>query len=167
MSACKQVLRVAAVLLVFAQRQLHAEPPIDRMTSTAADLVTQVRTLIRDVARQDPAQESRTRARPAPQAIPAGGPTVDLGNLSQPTLLENRLRTALQPSNGDLRLTVPGGIARRGDFSLGSSENHAGHLLVLDGDANIYGHLSGNLVTVRGDVVVHRGGVVSGDVVTL
>jgi MFS family permease len=62
---------------------------------------------------------------------------------------------------------VPGGTARRGDFSLGSSENLPGHLLVLDGNADIYGHLRGNLVTVRGDVVVHAGGVVSGDVLTL
>jgi hypothetical protein len=37
----------------------------------------------------------------------------------------------------------------------------------VDGDANIYGHLNGNLVTVRGDVVVHPGGVISGDVLTL
>lgn len=167
MPASRRLLRIATALVVLGPGQLYAESPIERMTSTATELVSQVRTLIREVARNDPAQESRNRTRPAPQAIPVGGPAVDLGNLSQPTLLENRLRTALQPSNGDLRLTVPGGTARRGDFSLGSSENHAGHLLVVDGDANIYGHLSGNLVTVKGDVVVHRGGVVSGDVVTL
>jgi hypothetical protein len=167
MSASKQLLRIATVFAVLGQRPLQAETPIDRVASTAADLVTQVRTLIREVARNDPAQEGGKRARPAPQPIPAGGLTVDLGNLSQPTLLENGLRTALQSSAGELRLTIPGGTARRGDFSLGSSERHAGHLLVVDGDASIYGHLTGNLVTVRGDVVVHRGGVVSGDVVTL
>jgi hypothetical protein len=38
---------------------------------------------------------------------------------------------------------------------------------VVDGDADIYGHLRGNLVTVRGDVVVHAGGVISGDILTL
>jgi hypothetical protein len=38
---------------------------------------------------------------------------------------------------------------------------------VLDGTADIYGHLTGNLVTVRGDVVIHPGGVVGGDVLTL
>jgi hypothetical protein len=167
MPASKQVLRVAAVLLALGQQQLHAESPIDRVASTAAGLVTQVRTLLRDVAKNDPAQESRNRSRPTPRAIPAGGASVDLSDLSQPTFLESRLRSALQPSSGELRLTIPGGMARQGDFSLGSSENHPGHLLVVDGDANIYGHLNGNLVTVRGDVVVHRGGVVSGDVVTL
>jgi hypothetical protein len=165
MPASKQILRTA-ILLAALGRPLHAQPPVERVVSTAADLVSQVRSLIREVSRNGPAQESR-RSRPAPQPIPAGGATLDLGNLSEPTLLENRLRTALQPSNGELRLTIPGGNARRGDFSLGSSENHSGHLLVVDGDANIYGHLSGNLVTVRGDVVVHRGGIVSGDVLTL
>jgi hypothetical protein len=137
------------------------------VTSTAAGLVSQVRTIIREVATDDPAQDSRNRTRPAPQAIPTGGPTLDLSDLSQPTVVENRLRSALPTSGGELRLTVSGGTARRGDFSLGSSENHAGHLLVVDGDANIYGHLNGNLVTVRGDVVVHPGGIVSGDVLTL
>src|SRR5918999_508852 len=109
MSASKQLLRIATVFAVLGQRPLQAETPIDRVASTAADLVTQVRMLIREVARNDPAQEGGKQARPAPQAIPAGGPTVDLGNLSQPTLLENRLRTALQPSTGELRLTIPGG----------------------------------------------------------
>lgn len=167
MSASKRVVLIAAALMGFGQQQLQAETPVDRMASGAAGLVAQVRTLIRAVAGNHPAQESRNRTRPAPQAIPNGGPSIDLSDLSQPTVLENRLRSALQPSNGELRLTILGGTARRGDFSLGSSESHPGHLLVVDGDANIYGHLNGNLVTVRGDVVVHRGGVVSGDVVTL
>jgi hypothetical protein len=167
MSASKQVLWIATLLVVLGQGQLQAETPIDRVASTAAGLVSQVRTLLREVARTDPAQESRKRTRPTPQQIPPGGPSVDLADLSQPTVLENRLRVALQPSAGGLRLTIPGGTARQGDFSLGSSEDLASHLLVVDGDANIYGRLNGNLVTVRGDVVVHPGGVVSGDVVTL
>jgi hypothetical protein len=38
---------------------------------------------------------------------------------------------------------------------------------VVDGDADVYGTLRGNLVTVRGDVVLHPGGVVTGDILTL
>ena len=163
----RQLLGLVAILGVFGQRPLHAETPIDRIASTAVGLVHQVRTILRTVGANRPVQESRSRTRPRPQAISTGGPAVDLSDLSQPTLLENRLRAALQPSNGELRLTVPGGIARRGDFSLGSSENQTGHVLVVEGDADIYGRLTGNLVTVKGDVVVHPGGVVSGDVVTL
>jgi hypothetical protein len=167
MLVSNRLLGLLAVLAVLGQRPLHAETPIRRIASTAVDLVDHVRTLIRSVSSDDRSQDPRARTRPRPQAIAAGGASVDLTDLSRPTLLEARLRSALESPNGELRLTVPGGTARRGDFSLGSSENHAGHLLVVDGTADIYGHLRGNLVTVKGDVVVHPGGVVAGDVLTL
>lgn len=98
--------------------------------------------------------------------LPQGGPSIDLSDLSQPTVVEDRLRTALQPG-GQLRLTVPGGTARRGDYSVGSDQSLSGHLLVVDGNADVYGTLRGNLVTVNGDVVVHPGGQVAGDILTL
>jgi hypothetical protein len=156
---------VLAVLGFFGQQPLRAETPIDRFTWGAVGLVDHFRTLVHAVGGNRP--QGQDRARPRPQPIPRGGATVDLADLRQPTLLESRLRTALQPSGGELRLTIPDGIARRGDFSLGSSESHSGHVLVVEGNADIYGRLTGNLVTVKGDVVVHPGGLVSGDVVTL
>jgi hypothetical protein len=112
-------------------------------------------------------QRSLPAQSPRSQVIPTGGATIDLSDLSRPTLLEVTLRSALNPSGGELKLTIPGGTARRGHFSLGSTENLPGHLLVVEGNADIYGQLNGNLVTVRGDVIVHRGGVVSGDILTL
>lgn len=81
-------------------------------------------------------------------------------------IVEDRLRPALEP-NGDLRLTIPGGTARRGNYSIGSEESLSGHLLVVDGNADVHGTLRGNLVTVRGDVMVHPGGLVAGDILTL
>ena len=167
MSASNRLFGLVAVLAVFGQQPLRAETPIDRLATTATHLVDHVRTLIRRTATGRVTQQGQERRRPLPQAIPTGGPTLQLGDLSQPTLLESRLREALQPSDGQVRLTIPGGTARRGDFSLGSSENQTGHLLVVDGNADIYGRLNGNLVTVKGDVIVHPGGVVSGDVLTL
>jgi hypothetical protein len=155
MLASRRVLGVVAILAAVGQRSLRAETPIDRLASSAVEILSRLR------------QDNTARVKPRPQAIASGGASIDLTDLTRPTLLEARLRSALEPSNGELRLTVPGGTARRGDFSLGSSENLSGHLLVLDGNADIYGHLRGNLVTVRGDVVVHAGGVVSGDVLTL
>ena len=62
---------------------------------------------------------------------------------------------------------MPNGTARLGDFSIGSNETVPGHLLVVQGTADVYGKLLGNLVTVEGDVVLHPGGVVSGDILTL
>ena len=95
------------------------------------------------------------------------GDTVDLSDLSRPTLLEVQLHSALSPRRGELKLTVPGGTAHQGNYRLGPSDNLAGHLLVVNGNADIYGHLQGNLVTVQGNVVVHPGGVVTGDVLAL
>ncbi|HEY0351030.1 MAG TPA: polymer-forming cytoskeletal protein, partial [Gemmatimonadales bacterium] len=80
---------------------------------------------------------------------------------------EARLRSALQPINGELRLTVAGGTARQGNFVLASQDMIEGPLLIVDGNADVYGHLQGNLVTVKGDVILHPGGLVSGDVLTL
>jgi hypothetical protein len=124
-------------------------------------------TLVTDVSTRVGLQDPASRPGPRPQAIPEGGPSIDISNLTQPTLVEDQIRRALQPERGQLRLTIPGGTARRGDYSLGSEESLNGHLLVADGDAEVYGTLRGNLVTVDGDVVVHQGGVVTGDILTL
>jgi hypothetical protein len=105
-----------------------------------------------------------------PQAIPSappGGLTVDLGDLSRPTLLESQLRPLTELPAADVRVTVPDGQARLGDFSLGSDQRLGGHLLVVRGTADIYGRLQGNLVTLNGDVVVHPGAVIAGDVLAL
>ncbi len=149
MPPSKQLLAVVTLLTALAPRPLPAEPPIDRIASEAIDLVSRVRALVRQVGAVQ------------------GEQTVRLDDLSRPTLLESQLRSALRSSNGEPRITVPGGTARRGNFTLGSSESFAGHLLVIDGKADIYGRLSGNLVTVQGDVVLHPGAVISGDVLAL
>jgi hypothetical protein len=141
MRAFDRLLGLVALLAVFSQRPLLADSPFDRIASGAVDLVG--------------------------QAIASGGPIIDLSDLSRPTILEDRLRSVLQPGGGQLRLTVPNGRAHRGDFRLSPSESVNGHLLVVDGDADIHGNLRGNLVTVGGHVVVHPGGVISGDVLTL
>lgn len=143
MQASKRLLTIVTLLLCTSQRSLPAEWPLTW-----------------------PGVQDQG-SRPPPQAIAEGGPSIELGDLSRPTLLEVKLRSALDPSTGGVRLTVPGGTARRGSFSLGSTESLSGHLLVVEGNADIYGQLNGNLVTVRGDVIVHRGGVVSGDILTL
>jgi hypothetical protein len=54
-----------------------------------------------------------------------------------------------------------------GNYTLGSDESLTGHLLVVDGNADVYGRVHGNLVTLRGDVVLHPGSMVAGDILTL
>ncbi len=139
MPASSRVSALLALVMAVGPGALSAESPIDRLAANAFELVRRIQS----------------------------GSSLDLSDLSRPTLLESRLRSALESSNGVVRLTVREGMARRGNFSLDSSESLRGHLLVIDGRADIHGHLTGNLVTVRGDVVVHPGGVVSGDVLAL
>jgi hypothetical protein len=158
MPASKRVFGLIAVLAVIGQRPAHAETGFDRLACGAAELIGHVKGFIRDVA---------PHRHPRPQAIQSGGPAVDLSDLSRPMLVEARLRSALQPFNGQLRLTIPGGNARQGNFILDSDETLEGPLLVVDGNADVYGHLQGNLVTVKGNVIMHPGSLVAGDVLTL
>ncbi len=135
------------------------------MSSDGPELLDDFWSLVTDVSTRVGLQ-SDSRSGPAPTSIPQGGATVDLSNLSHPTLIEDKLRSALS-ATGELRLTIPGGTARRGNYSVGSEESLTGHLLVIDGNADVYGRVPGNLVTLRGNVVLHRGGIVSGDILTL
>ena len=162
MPVSRRITGIVALVALFAGHAVHAETPPSR--DGAAGLMNDLWSLVSDVSSRVGLQDRP--ARPRPQAIPRGGPSIDLSDLSKPTVVEDRIRSALQPE-GDLRLTIPGGTARRGDYSVGSDESLTGHLLVVDGNADVYGTLRGNLVTVKGDVVVHRGGVVSGDILTL
>jgi len=164
MPGSKRILGIVALLAAVAGHPVHAETPLCR--ANAVEFMDDLWTLVSDVSARVGLQGRSSPPRPRPQAIPQGGPSVDLSDLSQPTAVEDRLRSALKPG-GELRLTIPGGTARRGDYSVGSEESLSGHLLVVDGNADVYGTLRGNLVTVRGDVVVHPGGVVAGDILTL
>src|SRR5512141_280579 len=105
-----------------------------------------------------------------PQALPAAGPndpTIDLSDLSRPSQIESRLAPLTRTSPAQMRVTVTGGHARLGDYSVGSDQTVTGHLLVVRGDADVYGRVQGNLVTVDGNVIVHPGAVISGDVLAI
>lgn len=115
---------------------------------------------------QQDIQDNRAEA---PQAIPpadAGGPSVSLDQLADAATIERTLRQLLD-GRGPLRLTVPNGRAWMGDFGLGTGDTLRGNLLVLRGTAEIFGRLEGNVVALDGDIVVHRGGSVSGDALAL
>lgn len=102
-----------------------------------------------------------------PQALEPAGPggfTISLDRIGDPGAIEALLRQASRLASPTLRLTVPNGKAYLGDFSIGSEEHAAGHLLVLRGTADLYGNLTGNVVAIDGDVVVHSGAIVTGDV---
>ena len=151
-------------LLLLPPRIAAAEPRSVPAGEAAVGLVRNFWDLVASQQR-----EERT-ARPSPRAIePAsqGTPVVDLSDLSNPSRIESRLKSALEQHDGAIRLTVAEGSARLGDYRIGAADAIEGHLLVVQGDADVYGRLHGNLVTVDGDVIVHPGAVVTGDILTL
>lgn len=78
-----------------------------------------------------------------------------------------RLERELRGLPGAAAITVPNGEAHRGDFRLGAGRTLSGHLLVLQGDADLSGRVAGNVVVLDGDLVLHPGSVVTGDALTL
>jgi len=179
---------VLAALLLLTSGTAHAlagpEAPRAESTTTAATTTTVSATsLARDIwsliqqmavdARADqaePARPTQNRARVRPQQIQAAGPagpSVDLSDLSHANVLDATLASLSRVPEATLRLTVPAGQARLGSFVIGSQESLQGHLLVMRGDAVVYGKLQGNLVAYEGDIIVHPGAVVTGDVLAL
>ncbi|HET7040963.1 MAG TPA: hypothetical protein VFI13_03045, partial [Gemmatimonadales bacterium] len=111
-----------------------------------------------------------TGATLAPQAIPAapaGGLVTDIRSFDDLGHLEPVLWRASQLSGADLKVTVPDGHAFAGHYSVGTGDELEGHLLVLHGDADVFGTVRGNVVTVDGDVVVHSGAAVTGSVLAV
>ena len=167
MRASSRSFAVVASLL-FAPSVAHADTPSKPTGSRTVHVVREFWHLVNDVHTLASGQGQEPR--PRPQAVPAAGadgPRISLDDLSDPTEVENHLRKAVSPRLEDTRLTVTDGSAHLGDYSVGSTETHTGHLLVLRGDADVYGRLMGNVVTVEGDVILHPGGLVSGDILTL
>jgi hypothetical protein len=159
-----------ALLSILAPAAAFGTTLSDPSGSRTVQLVHGFWSLVTDAATRPGDGDDLQTPHPAPQAIPPGvkgEPQVALDDLSQPTAIESRLSEALRRRDDGVRVTVTNGTARMGDFSIGSNETMPGHLLVVQGTADIYGKLLGNLVTVDGDVVIHPGGVVSGDILTL
>lgn len=112
----------------------------------------------------------RSAASPLPQALieaDQDGPRIDPSRLIVPEQIELDLRAALAEPLSATRLTVVGGIARIGNYSLGSAETHSGHVVVLKGNADIHGTIDGNVVTLDGDVTLHPGARLRGDVLVI
>ncbi len=129
------LLALVTLIAAGASSVAHASPRSEPTGSHAVVFVRGFWDLVSEVSGRGRPGQDNQEPRPRPQAIPAGGPTVDLNDLSEPTAVEKKLRTALNPSNGEVRVTVTGGSARLGDFSIGSTELVSGNLLVVRGNA--------------------------------
>lgn len=105
------------------------------------------------------------RQAPRPVQASAGGPRIDLGDLADPAALERALREAVEQSPP--RVSAPGAAVYLGNYGVGTWDSLPGHLLVLNGSANVFGYVAGNVVALDGDVVIHPGAAVGGDALAL
>jgi hypothetical protein len=92
---------------------------------------------------------------------------VALDRLGDPVSLERRIRGLLGSGPGAPAITVPGGQVRSPGFVLAPGQTLAGHLLVLRGDAQLAGTVSGNVVVLDGNLILRRGAVVTGDALVI
>ncbi|MGQ0703432.1 MAG: hypothetical protein ACT4PM_09915 [Gemmatimonadales bacterium] len=98
--------------------------------------------------------------------LPAQTPSrIELDRLSDPAGLERQLRSALRSEGA--QVLVPNGRVEQGDFQLAPGATVPGHLLVLNGDAELSGQVQGNVVVLDGDLTLERGAVVSGNALVL
>ena len=104
---------------------------------------------------------------PAPRALPSGELIVNLDDLSRPLLVENQIEALLRLPDDQLAVTVPNGQAHVGAFTVDRGRSVDGNLLVLRGRVDVRGSVRGNLVVADGDVHLHPGAVVTGDVLAL
>ncbi|HKV73459.1 MAG TPA: polymer-forming cytoskeletal protein [Gemmatimonadales bacterium] len=150
----------------------HQTPEVVAMVHVwqPAGLTAEEAVLAALIRQRTTALGSPAQGEPSPQALqaaPPGGLTIPLTDLSDAERLAPLLRRAASQAGPDLAVTVPGGQARLGHFSLGSGASLRGPLLVIRGDADIFGTLEGNLATVDGDIIIHRGAIVTGDVLAV
>jgi hypothetical protein len=160
-------LRAAAAVLALTATFPAAALATPKSVPTGSAAVELVRNFWDLVASEQGEQQARPQPRQL-DAAPEDTPPIDLSDLSDPTGMETKLKAALTPEEGEeIRASVKNGQARLGNFIVGSTQSVEGHLLVVQGDADIYGRLHGNLVTVDGDVIIHPGALVSGDILAL
>jgi uncharacterized Zn-binding protein involved in type VI secretion len=68
---------------------------------------------------------------------------------------------------GSLGIQVENGRVHMGDLAIRRGQVYKGNLAVVSGDVSVYGTVDGNLAALNGDIVLHRGARVEGDVVSL
>jgi hypothetical protein len=156
--------------LMLALSRASTPNALDLIREWRPDGLSSKEAVLVDLLRDGTAPLSAPPAITLPHEVPvaeAGGLVIDLHDLSTPARLVPALRASATLKGERLRVTVPGGQARTGDFSVGSGERITGPLLVIRGDAQVYGTVAGNVATVEGDIVLHPGGSIQGDALAI
>ena len=160
---------ISSLVLLIAPSPAFAAPGGGGGVSVAAEAARDLWEKIQQLRGEGDTTRARNSARP--QLIESAGPNgpiLDLSNLSDPIAIEEQLARLAALPDDDVRATIAGGgSARLGAFSIGSEQRITGNILIMKGNAEVFGHLDGNLVTYDGDIIVHPGAVISGDVLAV
>ncbi len=92
---------------------------------------------------------------------------ISLDRLNDPARLERELRDALGSDPKGSTLTVRGGQVHSGGLRIAAGQRIDGPLLVVGGDADLAGQVTGNLVVLDGDLLLHPGALVTGDALVI
>ena len=165
---------LVVLLAAFAAQPAYASLAAAALGPSASSVVesasSAVSSAVRQIFQQIRGDNQDSTPPVRPRAIPVAGPSgpvIDLASLERPAELERQLIQLGQVPDSALQVRVPGGQARAGAYSIGSDQTQTGHLLVYRGNAEVFGRLQGNLVTFAGNVVLHPGAVVAGDVLAV
>ena len=91
---------------------------------------------------------------------------LDLKQLLSASNLEANLRQ-IDRAALDENFKLKNGTVESDDYTLDEDEVAEGDVVVLDGDADIRGHVKGSVVVVRGDLRGHTGATIDGNAVAL
>ena len=101
-------------------------------------------------------------------SVPAQQPgVIELERIGSPALLEGRLRALLRSGGAPAGITVANGQVHSGNFALPAGQRSQGHLLVLQGDADLAGAVGGNLVVLDGNLILRAGAQLAGDALVI
>jgi hypothetical protein len=87
---------------------------------------------------------------------------IDLSTITESQDVMEQLNDA-----GDLGLLADNALVHSGDLTVARDQTIDRNLIVVSGDASVFGTVTGNVVTLNGDVIVRRNGVIEGDVVAV
>lgn len=93
------------------------------------------------------------------------GVVVELSRVDDPRALERQLRDLVQAPYASIRMRTPDGYAHVGHFSVGSTESLQSNILVIKGTADVYGNVAGNVISLDGNILLHRGARIGGDAI--
>lgn len=78
-----------------------------------------------------------------------------------------RQLAALEDLNPDIAAAVRASEMRLGDVTVAAGEQFEGDLIVYRGTADVFGHVTGNVVSLFGDVAYHTGAVIDKSAVSV